>query len=109
MRTFWTDFLSAAASAALTIGIVAFATPAAANTTLGDTPRAVVTFQQADTATAAGRATIERHIRMAAENVCQTGDAGQQIAESRCRSEAIAHAEHDLDARSTQVIQVAAR
>src|SRR6187402_3044109 len=77
MRTFWTDLLSAAGSAALTIGIVAFATPAAANTTLGDTPHAVVVFHQADTATAGGHTTIERRIRMAADNVCQTGDAGQ--------------------------------
>ena len=109
MRTFWTDLLSAAGSAALTIGIVAFATPAAANTTLGDTPHAVVAFHQADTATAGGRATIERRIRMAADNVCQTGDAGQRIAESRCRSEAVARAEQDLDAQSNPVVQVAAR
>lgn len=109
MRTFWTDFLSAAASATLTIGIVTFATPAAANTMIGDTPRAVVAFQQADTATAGGRAAIERRIRLAADNVCETGDAGQRIAESLCRSEAVARAEKDLDAQSGAVVQVAAR
>jgi UrcA family protein len=109
MRTFWTDFLSAAASVALTIGIVAFATPAAANTTLGDTPHAVIAFSKADIATVDGRAAIERRIRMAAENVCQTGDAGQQIAESRCRSEAVARAQQDLNAQSSPVVQVAAR
>jgi UrcA family protein len=109
MRTFWTDFLSAAASVALTIGIVAFATPAAANTTLGDIPHAVVAFHQADTATADGRAAIERRIRMAAANVSETGDAGQRITEARCRSEAVARAKQDLDAQSGPVVQVAAR
>ncbi len=109
MRTFWTDFLSAAGSVALTIGIVSFATPAAANTITDGAPRAVVAFNKADTATADGRAAIERRIRMAAMNVCETGDAGQKMAESKCRSEAVARAEQDLAAQSVPAVEVATR
>lgn len=113
MSAIWNNMICAVASVALTAGIVAYADPAFASTPAEAGPRVALSFDAAKAATPAGRADIQRRIRFAADQVCDTNDAGARIAETRCREQAVAGAQQQLDQRvamdSTTAVQIAAR
>ncbi|WP_454883962.1 UrcA family protein [Sphingomonas oryzagri] len=94
MRNFVTTLMFAGASLLGTVGIVAYADPA-----MAETPTATVHYQSAELASADGRAAIAKRIRFAAARVCDTGEAGQQFAEGTCRMQAYTGAATELSAR----------
>jgi UrcA family protein len=106
MRTFWTNTVSAVASVILTAGIVAFASPGAANAAV-TAPQVRLVFDPAAVTDAAGRALLERRIHSAASRVCDSGQSHQWIAEAQCRDQAIAQADRDLAVRLSMVVNPA--
>ena len=92
MRTFVTTLMFAGASLLGTVGLVAYADPAAAQTV-------AVRYTNAELASPEGRSEIAKRIRFAASSVCTTGESGQFIAEASCKAQAVAAAEAELSAR----------
>jgi UrcA family protein len=92
MRNFVTSLMFAGASLLGTVGIVTYADPAVAQTT-------IVHHSNAELASPEGRSEIAKRIRFAASHVCATSEAGQSFAEANCKAQAAASAEAELSAR----------
>ena len=93
------NIVSAAASVAFTLAIVAGSSPAHASLTSSTTPQIAVHYTQADLVDPAARASLDHRIRTAATKVCRRSsetDSGA-FAFMRCTSDAAADAERTLD------------
>jgi UrcA family protein len=102
MRNMLTKIAVVTASIALTAGTTFLAAPVHATIPQGDMPHAVVQIAGLDLQSEAGRATAERRIRSAVDQVCRTG-VGHELASAGCRRMARESALRAL------AIQIAAR
>lgn len=99
MRTVVTHIMFAAASIAITAGAVVISSPSVASVPQLAAPHALVRFDDLNLTSDAGRTTLDRRIRAAAEKVCEDGDdMSAHIAAARCRTVAIDDAHRQADA-----------
>lgn len=98
MRTLLHNAGFALASMVMTLGAVVSAAPAHASVAQPDVPSVSVQVGDLNLDSPAGRATAERRIHAAADQVCNTASYSPSLS-LRCRNEAIAGATRTLQTR----------
>jgi UrcA family protein len=107
MRDLFKSLMFVGMSFVGTVGLVAYADPA-----LAETPTVAVHYTSAELASVDGRDAIAKRISAAASRVCATTEAGRSMAEATCKAQAYADAEKTLGqvtADAASPVQIAVR